>query len=243
MRFTLYPIYRLSEPFDPEPFDLTSLPFEIQENVRIEAVAQRFRPGTFDLGVEQFGTRTRVELEAVRYSIVHRYNPDPVIVDGEYVGEQQRSESSEKLVREMMACLRLIRPTRQRVLLMSGLVREDDGSFDVTHFELPPLHLLEVPEVQKLFTLRNRDCEDLRRYAPHFVQAMRGDYWKYRMAVQFHELGIFSRLIGRHDTYCGDRQSSPFSPPISGTIRGPRSQLRESNGFSVRTPRYTRRVI
>ena len=64
----------------------------------------------------------------------------------------------------------------------------------MTGFDVPPLHLLEVPEVQKLFKLRNNDAEDLKTYAPEFLRAMRGEFWKFRMAVQFHELGHFQPL-------------------------------------------------
>jgi hypothetical protein len=51
-----------------------------------------------------------------------------------------------------------------------------------------------VPEVQRLFKLRNRDADDLRALAPDFLRGMRGEFWKFRMAVQFHELGHFQAL-------------------------------------------------
>jgi len=54
MRFTLYPIYWVADPhLDPEPFDHNLLPFDITENVRIESLAGRFRPGTFALGADR----------------------------------------------------------------------------------------------------------------------------------------------------------------------------------------------
>jgi hypothetical protein len=77
---------------------------------------------------------------------------------------------------------------------MRGNIRDEDGSFDITGYDVPPLHMLEVPQVQKLFKLRNQDCHDLRRYAPGFLRAMRGGVWKFKMAVQFHELGHFQCL-------------------------------------------------
>ena len=39
------------------------------------------------------------------------------------------------------------------------------------------------------FTLRDRDADDLRKYAPGFVKALDQNVWKFKMAVQFHELG------------------------------------------------------
>lgn len=72
--------------------------------------------------------------------------------------------------------------------------RIQNGMYDVNHFELPAHDLVEVPEVQKLFQLRNRDADDLRAYAPEFMSGMRGEFWKFRMAVQFHQLGYYQAL-------------------------------------------------
>jgi hypothetical protein len=80
MRFTLYPIYWLSDELDDEQFDLGRLPIDVTENVRIEAVSQRFREHAFDLGRERLGTDILHELEAVRYALVHRYEPEPIII-------------------------------------------------------------------------------------------------------------------------------------------------------------------
>jgi len=195
MRFTLYPIYWVADRHvDPEPFDHDLLPFDVTDGVRIENVADRFRAETFALGADRHGTEIREQLEAVRYAIVHRYDPQPVIENGQYIGDAQFMQRSEELVREVMACLRLIRPMRARALVMRGSIRDEDESFDVTGYDVPPLHLLEVPEVQKLFKLRNRDCDDLRSYAPDFLRAMHGGAWKFKMAVQFHDLGHFQCL-------------------------------------------------
>jgi hypothetical protein len=133
-------------------------------------------------------------LESVQYAIVHRYNPEMVIVNGQPIGEVQRSQASDSLVREVVACLRLIRPMRQHAMMMHGAVRDEDGSFDVMGFDVPNLWLHEVPEVQKLWSLRNCDCHHLRQYAPGFLRAMRGEFWKFRMAVQFHEQGFFQSI-------------------------------------------------
>jgi len=80
---------------------------------------------------------------------------------------------------------------RQSALMIHGKVRDEDGSFEVGGFDVTPSHSVEVPEVQKLLMLRNQDADDLRFYAPQFLQGMRGGFWKFRMAVQFHELGHF----------------------------------------------------
>lgn len=78
---------------------------------------------------------------------------------------------------------------RQRASLMRGELRED-GTLDVQHLE-HPVDLMEVPEVQKLFHLRNRDVDLLRAVANDFLRAMQGEFWKFRMAVDFHQAGHF----------------------------------------------------
>jgi hypothetical protein len=195
MRFTLYPFAGVADELDDEPFDLDTIPVDITDTVRIEAVQERFRQDAFDHARQMLGDEIVESMRRVRYALVHRYDPRPIIdpATGQTIGEQIRNQDSEQLVRELAACLRLIRPMRQHALSMRGTIRED-GTFDVTGFDVPTLHLIEVPEAQKLFTVRNRDADNLRGFAPSFLRAMRGEFWKFRMAVQFHELGHFQPL-------------------------------------------------
>src|SRR6266478_1579305 len=95
VNFTLYPIYWLADALDNEPFDLGRLPFDITEGVRIEAVKERFRPGTFNPHKARLGTAVVQEMEQVRFALVHRYKPKPIIVDNEVIGEQPVSQDSE----------------------------------------------------------------------------------------------------------------------------------------------------
>jgi hypothetical protein len=195
MKFTLYPIYWIADIVDDEEFDRGRLPFHIMHGVQIEDVYDRLREDAFSHLERKLGTSTVEILRNVRFALVHRYEHDTIPPGGApAVVAANRSPGSERLVRALAACLRLIRPMRQRALLMGGNVRQADGSFDVTTFDLPPAHLLEVPEVQRLFKLRNQDCDSLGQYAPEFLRAMDGQFWKFRMAVQFHELGHFQAL-------------------------------------------------
>jgi hypothetical protein len=194
VNFTLYPIHGLSDEIDGEPFSLQRLPFAVIRGVTLESVNQRFHPETFVHMRGRLGSEIVEKLTNVRYAIVHRYEPEPIIVDGEILGEQMRDHSSEKLIRTIASCLRLIRPMRQDALLMRGRIRPDDQRFEVTGCDIPPLHLIEVPEVQKLFGLRDRDADDLQSCATEFTRAMEGESWKFRMAVQFHDLGHFQAI-------------------------------------------------
>jgi hypothetical protein len=208
MRFTLYPIYWIADVADDEPFDVTGLPFDVTEDVQIEAVSDRFRQGAFDLMRRKLGEDITRIMEGVRYALVHRYDPVVNELDSQ-AGDADNSKSSEDLVRLVAACLRLIRPMRQHALLMRGLIHDEDGTFDVKSFDVPTLHIQEVPVVQRLFKLRNQDTNDLRGYAPDFLRAMRGDFWKFRMAVQFHELGHFQSLDwkARYSLWCSAIES------------------------------------
>jgi hypothetical protein len=180
---TLYPIYWLADgdPYE-EPFDRSRLPFQIVDDVTIEDVSKMFDSATFKLFQTHLGRYDMEALRRVQYAIVHRYQ-----MDGADRGISDRE--SETIVRSVAACLRLIRPMRQGASLIQGEIRQD-GSIDVQHFE-EPVNLLEVPEVQKLFCLRNCDTELLREVAADFLHAVRDEFWKFRMAVDFHEVGHF----------------------------------------------------
>jgi hypothetical protein len=164
-------------------FDRTALPFQIAPEVTVEDVSRMFTEQTFEWAQTSLGTYDVDELRRVRYAIVHRY-----FAEDDVEGSNADMES-EKLIRNIAACLRLIRPMRQNASLMRGKLLAN-GTMDVGHFEHPP-HLLDVPEVEKLFHLRNSDLDLLKVVVPDFLHAMRGEFWKFRMAVEFHEGGHF----------------------------------------------------
>jgi hypothetical protein len=189
MNFTLYDLYSLAGGgAELERFS-RDLPFDIAEGVRIENVSELLEDDTFNIVRERMGSDDVETLRHVTHALVHRYTPQAIRdpESNEVIGEARQSRASEELVRTLAACLRLIRPTRQSSELMWGRVR-DDAKFDVFGFN-HPVDLMETPENQKLFSIRNEDADDLRTYAPEFLRAMRGQFWKFRMAVQFHELG------------------------------------------------------
>lgn len=187
--FTLYTIHYLSDPWEDDPFDLSRLPLDIAEGVRLEELAPLLRADAFDYVTTQMGTWAVQKLKESRYALIHRYEEGSKIVDGDLVEEHEVAAESDQLVRLIAACLRLIRPTRQRTEAMHGKVRED-ATLDIFGFD-HPLDLMETPQNQKLFHIRNKDADNLIEYAPKFLQVMRGNFWKFRMATQFHQLGHF----------------------------------------------------
>jgi hypothetical protein len=188
--FSLYEVYNVAGDADDEHFDATLLPFDIAEGVRIEDISALLRPDTFEFVKERMGSDAVQQLQDVTYAIVHRYSPKSVTdSDGSWIGEEVHSRRSSDLVRNVAACLRLLRPMRQSAQLIWGGVRQDE-TLDVLGFD-SPVESHEVPEAQKHFHLRNADAKNLKAYTPEFLRGMGGEFWKFRMAVQFHELGHF----------------------------------------------------
>jgi hypothetical protein len=195
-KVTLYSIYAVADEIDGQPFDKRALPFQIREGVALENVRPFFTPDTFKWVRNELGRHDVEDLERIEYAIVHRYYAD-VAGDGSVPDVE-----SEVLVRSLVACLRLVRPMRQPTSLMRGELLQD-GTINVQHFE-HPLELLEVPEVQKLFHLRNSDLVLLRTIADDFLRVMSGEFWKFRMAVQFYEVGHFQDTFwkARYSLWC-----------------------------------------
>lgn len=192
---TLFPIYALADIIDPEPFDMRVLPFQVIEDVTVEDVTPMFNNDTFNWVQNELGKRDLKELKGVKYAIVHRYTSEKVANGG--VDDME----SERKIRNLTACLRLIRPMRQTASLMRGELGPE-GKIDVQHFEHPH-ELLELPEVQKLFHLRVADLTLLKAVAQQFLRAM-GNESKFRMAVQFHEAGHFQDWYwkARYSLWC-----------------------------------------
>jgi hypothetical protein len=182
-KITVYPIYGVAGFGDDEIFDSSVLPFHIVPDVTVEDVSPMFNEQTFSWVKKEMGRRDVEILEAVHYAIVHRYGTD------DFFTRSDAEVKSEQHVRYLAACLRLIRPMRQNASLMQGELRPD-GTLDVRHFE-HPLDFLGVPDVQQLFHLRNSDLPIFRDVAKEFLRATSGEFWKFRMPLEFHDRGHF----------------------------------------------------
>ena len=130
LKATLYPIYALADRADGLPFDTRILPFQIVEAVTVEDVTAMFTPDTFAWVRNELGRHDVEELQRVDYAIVHRYESNEM---GEGGNDDMRSD---KLVRNLVACLRLVRPMRQQASLMRGTLGQH-GKINVQHFEHP----------------------------------------------------------------------------------------------------------
>jgi hypothetical protein len=183
IRVTLYPINGVSEFWNYEPFDHTKLPAQIVPGVTIENVMTMFTKETFLWVASEIGKRDLDTLSSVKYAIVHRFE-----VPSDNSGKADKE--SEHLVYWIAACLRLIRPMRQFALTMAGNLLPD-GTVKIRTFDRP-VYLMDVPPLQKGFSLRNRDVTDLQKLINEFLRAMSGEFWKFRMSLAFHDSGHFA---------------------------------------------------
>jgi hypothetical protein len=181
-RVTVYPIAGLAGAWEDESFDLSQLPATIVPGVTLEDVSAMFNGDTWKWVEREIGRHDLEALERVKHAIVHRY------ASTEY-GTGGAEMESARVVHEMAACLRLVRPMRQFALRINGPL-QPNGVIRIQSFD-HPVHLMEIPEIQKGFTLRDRDLRELQSVAPQFFTAMAGEYWKFRMPVSLYEAGHF----------------------------------------------------
>lgn len=159
------------------------------DNLSIENVSHLITPDTFSLWKKDcnISKDTANALENVEYAIVHRYS-SPTERETDLDGH------STELVNLAVACLALIRPTRRsRAMNIPGVIKPD-GTFDPHGFTATN-DPAEVPEIQKLFTIRKKDIDVLSSVLPEFIQLyqkdgqgrMKDEYEPLRMAVQLYE--------------------------------------------------------
>jgi len=194
-RFSLYPIGRvgrgpLAYGADDGDFDLSLLPFKIVEGVHVEDVSSSIRKGDFDIYKPRIGEDRVHELENMKYAIIHRYPQHGQDRDtSQYLDDATQTERSRGLVREVAACLRIIRPITTRAQFCEGKVSDDGELYDIGFYE--PMPNFSLPINQRQFYLRDIDAEELRFSAPLFSAAISGSFWKFRMAVQMYDTGYF----------------------------------------------------
>jgi hypothetical protein len=193
-RFSLYPIGSVARGrpigVEDESFDLGLLPFETVKDVHIEDVSPLIRKGDFDVHRPGIGEYRIQELEGIKYAIIHRHpQHGPDSETGEYLVDGAQKERSRKLVREIAACLRIIRPIANSAQFCEGEVTSSGELCNIGFDE--PIPSFSLPINQRQFSLRNDDAKALRSYAPLFIAALAGSFWKFRMAVQLYDTGYF----------------------------------------------------
>jgi hypothetical protein len=195
-KFSLFPIGRLAkgphQGFDDSDFDLSILPFEIEPDVHVEDVSGIIDHDDLVFYKKYIGEHQFEALEHIKYAIIHRYPENMLKPDGHLVVGAEMTIRSRTLVRELAACLRVIRPVSQLASFCEGHINEQ-GKLVRFAFD-NPLDALNLPTSHNLFSIRTHDVQNLRTYAPVFRTAMNGDFWKFRMAVQMYDTGYFQAL-------------------------------------------------
>jgi hypothetical protein len=176
----LYPVV-LAPGWDDYPFDESQLPANILPGVTIENIKSHVGQNEFDHFRGFLAKRDIEVLQALNSTIVYRYDLDMY---------GQGHQEAEAMVRNTAACLMLIRPTTKRLGYMRGQIRPD-GTFNIQAFDNPPDEV-NVPVVQRLFAVRNRDIQRLQSVAGEFIRAMRGEFWKFRIPLVSYESGHFA---------------------------------------------------
>jgi len=160
------------------------------ENLTIEDVSPLITSDTFSVWKTgcYLSSDTMKALEGMGYAIVHRYSTKTRQQDAKI------NQRSTELIDMTALCLALIRPTRRsRAGKVTGIIKAN-GVFDPEGFDVP-LEPAEVPEVQQLFTVENRDINLLRSVLPEFVQLyqrdeegeLKDEYEPIRIAAQLYE--------------------------------------------------------
>jgi hypothetical protein len=192
MNIALYPI-SIAHDWHDEPFDISTLPAEIVPGVTVESIGSSLRKGAFEHLKGFLAERDVKDLQAMDAVIIYRYETD---IFGR--GKQE----AEAMVRNIAACLMLIRPTDQRIGYLHGEIRADN-LLSINGFDNPP-HVVNVPLVQKLFAVRTSDLRRLQKVASDFVRGMNGNFWKFRVPVVLYESGHFGHHYwkGRFALWC-----------------------------------------
>ena len=161
------------------------------ENLTIENVSDLIKPDTFSLWRNgcHISKHTAESLDSVKFAIVRRHkSPNP--------GDGEPEAHSAMLIEYAASCLALIRPTRRsRAMQVRGVIKPD-GSFDPYRFSARE-DVADVPEIQKLFMVREEDIQLLTSVLPEFIQLyqktphdkLKDDYEPLRMAVQLYSEG------------------------------------------------------
>jgi hypothetical protein len=194
-RIALYAIPNIAYEGSDDPLNLSLLPATIVPGVTIEDTSSYINGGTFD-GVErELGRHKMSAMQSLRYAIVHRYQPKPMDTGGE------SDRKAEALVKSLAACLILIRPMQQTASFIQGEIRK--GKFQIARFD-HPFEFIGVPVVQRMFDLRTRDLLHFQKVAADFQRVMNGEFWKFRMAVQFYEAGHYAHSYwkGKFSLWC-----------------------------------------
>lgn len=210
--FQLIPMERLSG----QTFDFSQLPFSITPEIEVADVSALLPPSMFTHLVSEVGRhRMRFFDGMVKHAFVHRYEEHP---EGATWEESVKmAKRNDELLNEVFACSRIVRPTRRQGSVTGYLSADGTVEHRGTTF---PDSALDVPEALKLFAFRNKDLGDLRALIGTFLKALHGEYWPFRMAVQYYYMGYeVNDWKGRYLYWGSSALHALYSPSSEKIIR------------------------
>jgi hypothetical protein len=168
------------------PFDTTQLPFEVLQGFEIADVSGLLPPSLFAHMKGEVGPQRMYFLESTRkFALKHQYEVETPLATISLTPEPLEV-SADSQMNLVYACLKLIRPTREQ----GGVEAErgSNGTIGIRSVSFADGRL-DLPEGEKLYALRNRDLDLLRDLIQPFSKAMQGQYWPFRMAVEYYNRG------------------------------------------------------
>jgi len=221
--FQLIPLER----FTGQIFDLSKLPYGIMPNVEVADVSDLLPPAAFaHLAAEVGRYRMRFFESQVKHAFVHRYEEHPEAPTWEESVES--AKRNDELLNEVFACSRIVRPTRRHGSVTGYL--NANGTIDQRGTTFPDS--VDVPEALKLFAFRNQDLEDLRKLIGTFLKALHGEYWAFRMAVQYYYMGYeVNDWKGRYLYWGSSALHALYSPNSEKLVRRIKGFLGENTSI------------
>lgn len=184
-KITITPVYGLSE-WD-QPFDISSLPFDIVQGVQLADVRKMMESANFDLWAKEYLSKQDIkELKSWRYGLMHVYEAE------EHLQSYPEKESKE-LVHKVFLGLRIVRPTRQPYASLQAKLR-DHLTIDPFTFSHPE-PILMVPEAEILNVVRTQDAQELRAIAPALLKAFESEYRPVTRAIRNLEVGYNTDFV------------------------------------------------
>lgn len=210
--FQLIPLERLSN----QAFDLSQLPYSIMQNVEVADVSQLLPPSMFEYMKSEVGRhRARFFDGTVKHALVHRYEEHPEA--STFEESARMAKRNDNLLNEIFVCSRIVRPTRRHGSVTGRMNPNGTVNHETTTF---PDTALDVPEALKLFAFRNKDLHDLRELMSKFLTAMHGEYWAFRMAVQYYHMGYeVNDWKGRYLYWGSSALHALYSPSSDKLVR------------------------
>jgi hypothetical protein len=189
---SIFPIERVAHNWAgfSSDFDVSILPLKIIDDVHVEDVPGLMQQDEFRYCREMLGTEMVKHIENFKYATVHRFTSPIQDPKGRRTGIRPGIARSVSISCASTHRVFASNPPHRATRPVHGRDVEADGTFRHFHFDHPVQYLSPLP-IQALMRVRTQDLLSLVKYAPRFIAAMEGNFWKYRMAVDMFQSGFF----------------------------------------------------